>query len=235
MKYTTPEKVQRLLNYVFGESWGDGEIVTNVIVGCAEPGYRDNDSVIVLGDWNPRHITGVTVNDFNSPLSRWKSDDPRVTFPKRLAESLERMGANIEWSDEWYSCGSCGRAVRSQPNSYQWKPSYLMGEGEICCLDCARDMGEDALDEYVNNPDTVITWCEPSYVESFGYVKWEPGNEHTYENGWHPGQNDNPQSIYDEIVAAHENDVKVVFFLDENSQFYIRFSAYVKEETKEND
>lgn len=226
MAHTTLEKVTRLINYATGEEYGDGYTVTNVIVGYAEPGYGSNDDVIVLGDWNPRHIPGATGD-------RWTSTDPAVTLPVRLARSLERSGARIEWSDEWYQCGNCYRAVRCEADSYSWRPYYAMADGEITCADCLRDMGDDALTDVINNPQACVTWCDAAHVVSLGFVKWEPGDEHTYESGWHPGQTDNPQEIYDAIVARYEEQEKpapdVVFFLDESSQFYVRFSAYVRD------
>lgn len=227
MAHTTLSKAQRLIEFATGESYGDGYTVTNIIIGYAERGYGDNESVIVLGDWNPRNVPGATGD-------RWNSTDPAVTMPVRLARSLERVGASIEWSDEWYQCGNCYRAVRATGDSYSWRPYFTMVDGEITCADCLRDMGDDALTEHVNNPHSCVTWCDASHVESLGYVKWEAGDEHTYENGWHPGQTDDPQAIYDAIVAQYDDGTDkpapdVVFFLDESSQFYIRFSAYVRD------
>lgn len=220
---TTYDKVSRLIEYATGERHGDGYIVTDVISGYAEPGYPSGDDVvIVLGDWNDkiRYVDGV----------REVLDD----FPSRLARSLERVGAELEWLDEWYSCSGCFRAVRSTENSYHWKPAYLWTDNGPVCHECAIGDGEDALtaygDEregYINNPQKCVTWCEPEHVESFGFVKWEPGNPQTYENGWHPGQTDDPKVIFDVILEAHPT-AEVIFFLDESSQFYVRFSAYVR-------
>lgn len=223
---TVYDKVSRLVNFATGEPYGDGYTVTDIIIGYAEPGYGDNDSVIVLGDWNPRRVDGI--EDY------WNSTDPRVTLPVRLSRSLERVGAEIEWADEWYQCGNCYRAVRATGDSYSWRPYFTMADGEITCADCLRDMGDDAIAEHVNNPRSCVTWCDASHVESLGFVKWAPGDEHTYENGWHPGQTDDPQAIYDAIIAeyyARPNGAApdVVFFLDEQSQFYVRFSAYVRD------
>lgn len=218
MTLTVADKVARLVNYATGDPYGDGEVVTNVLGGYAEPGYGSplsDEVVIVLGNWNDkdRYVNGKReiVSD----------------VPSRLARSLERVGAEIEWLDEWTECQGCYRAVRTQPDSYSWRSSYAECDGAILCRDCLRECEEDALSEYVNNPLRCVTWCDPAHVESFGYVKWEPSDPHTYESGWHPGQTDTPEPILDEIHAAHP-DAEVVFFLDESSQFYIRFSAYYR-------
>lgn len=222
---TVLDKVSRLVQFATGEPYGDGEIVMNVIVGYAEPGYGTDETVIVLGNWNIR-----------GPKFR---NDPTLTaeesMPDRLARSLERVGAEIEWLDEWDQCQNCYRAVRTQGDSYHWKPYYQWTEdsGPICA-DCLLKDGIDAItgfgndrDSYVNNADKALTWCEPSHVESFGFVKWEPGDEHTYESGWFQGQDDKPADILAEILRRDET-AEVVFFLDEASQFYIRFSAYFR-------
>jgi hypothetical protein len=220
------KNVQRLVRAATGEEYGNGSTVTDIIVGYAEPGYGNADSVIVLGDWNPQHVSGE---------DRWTSTDKRVTMPVRLATALERVGAEIQWRDEWTQCGSCFRAIRTQPDSYGWMPSYVyLEDNGPTCADCLISDGEDALtgfgnesDSYVNNASKCLTWCERSHVESFGFVKWEPGEEHTYESGWHPGQTDAPEPILAAILERYPN-AEVVFFLDESSQFYVRFSAYVR-------
>lgn len=216
---STMDKVRRLVHAATGEEWGDGYTVTDVILGYAEPGYGSDDSVVVLGDWNPKRWA----SEGDAPLT------PAERLPSRLARSLERVGANIEWLDEWTSCSECLRAVRTQPDSYSWQASFVVTEdGDTFCLDCLIAQGEDALTEYVNDARKCVSWCEPSHVESFGYVKWESGDPHDYESGWHPGQDDDPSAILASIHAAQPG-ADVVFFLDESSQFYVRFSAYVRQ------
>jgi hypothetical protein len=198
---STYDKVSRLIQFATGEPYGDGEVVTDVMVGYAEPGYpSDPDVVIVLGNYNPRHISGQ---------DRWSSDDPRVTMPVRLARSLERVGAELEWSDEWTQCQGCFRAVRTTENSYSWRPSFLWTDGGAVCHECAIKDGEDAFtgygdddESYINNAGKCVTWCDPLHVESFGFIKWEANAPHTYENGWHPGQTDDPADILAGIHAA---------------------------------
>lgn len=200
--------------------------MTDVATGYAEPGYgrlRDDDPVIVFGNWNDhtRYVNGehIILSD----------------VPSRLARSLERVGAEIEWCDEWTTCSSCYRAVRTESDSYHWRPSYLWVEdtGPLCSA-CLIADGEDAIlgygredASYVNNPRMALAWCDAQHVESFGFAKWEPGDEHTYESGWHPGQTDDPARILAALLEVHPS-AEVVFFLDESSQFYIRFSAYFR-------
>jgi hypothetical protein len=68
--------------------------------GYAEPGYTDPEKGIVFANWN--------------------------YFPRELPDILERGGYEIEWSDEWATCGDCGRAVRTSPNSYGWEAYFVI-------------------------------------------------------------------------------------------------------------
>jgi hypothetical protein len=223
---TTRDKVRRLVRFATGDEYGDGEMVTDIILGYAEPGYGSVPSgetpIIVLGNWNPRRVPGEDR----------KSKHPAVTLPKRLGEALERAGAGVHWLDEWARCDGCYRAVRTEPDSYSWQPSYALTDGGLLCHDCLRECGEDALDEYVNDSGRAVTWADGPHLESFGYVKWEPRDPHTYESAHHSGQDDEPADVLAEI-QGHYDDARVIFLLDEASQFYVRFSAYVKIESED--
>jgi hypothetical protein len=135
-----------------------------------------------------------------------------------------------EWSDEWHQCSDCYRIVRNSGDSYMWQPFYTMiNECEPVCGDCLIKMGDEALEDYVNNSDRVVTWCDESHLESLG---WQRDNPRQYENGWHPGQDDNPATIMAGIQEADPN-LDVLFWLDESSQFYIGFSAFTRKRENE--
>lgn len=90
----------------------------------AEPGYTDPEcGIIATGNWN-------SVDE----------DD----MPERLSELLERLGVSCEWSDEWSSCGGCGKLVRTEPDCYDWEPSYHISDSDIYCRECrAPDTSDD--------------------------------------------------------------------------------------------
>jgi hypothetical protein len=79
----------------------------------AEPGYETPERGILFANWNLFCTEAVTL--------------------------CERMGFAIEWSDEWSTCGDCGRAVRTSPDSYAWELSFVLDEGELLCEECAED------------------------------------------------------------------------------------------------
>lgn len=215
----TYDAVRAILADELGEEWGDGYTVMDVVSGYAEPGYGSDESVVVMGNWNPKRFP----RGDDAPLTHEENVGPR------LAERLENVGAELEWYDEWATCGECYRAVRTQGDSYSWKPYYVMGECEFTCADCAREDVDTYLEGYVNNPQNAVTWCGPVELNAAGWEQYAPGDPQQYQNGWHPGQTDNPHDILDGILAD-DPDAEVIFLLDANSQFYMEFSAWVKVE-----
>jgi hypothetical protein len=99
--------------------------------GYAEPGYSDPESgIIATGNWND--ITTYT-NGTHLTLS---------DIPSRIAKLFTKLGIPTEWSDEWCECTHCGKIVRTEPDSWSWKPSYKVGDGELWCNEC-----DDSKDE----------------------------------------------------------------------------------------
>ena len=79
--------------------------------GYAEPGYDQPKRGVVMANWN--HL------------------------PKELDSILDRAGYTVEWSDEWTECSDCGKALRTSPDSYGWRPSYTVtSDGEVVCRVC---------------------------------------------------------------------------------------------------
>ena len=218
---TTGELASRLVEIATGEPYGDGYVVTDIIDGYASPRYGSADATIVLGNWNTKRYA----REGDAPLTK---DE---TMPARLARVLERAGAEVEWLDEWTSCSECYRAIRTEPDSYGWKPEYAwLGDCDIVCSACLLEDVAGSIDagDYVNNPDKAITWADGATLEREGWTQWAPDDPRQYESGWHPGQDDNPREILASILAADE-DAEVVFLIDSTGQFDIRFSAYTRD------
>jgi hypothetical protein len=80
--------------------------------GYAEPGYTDPENGVLFANWN--------------------------RFPRNFDQLLEKAGYACEWSDEWATCEDCGKAVRTEPDSYCWKPAFRMGREDcgLFCVDC---------------------------------------------------------------------------------------------------
>ena len=101
--------------------------------GYAEPGYDDPERGILFANWNNETRRGTDAE--RKAGDYW----PTVsTFRSRFADLLERAGYDTQWSDEWVIC-DCGRAVRVEPDGWDWTPSYVIADGGFACHECWRD------------------------------------------------------------------------------------------------
>lgn len=182
--------------------------------GYSEPGYTDPEiGIIATGNWNDDDRYD------NDTRTRVVTSD----VPSRLASVLEKLGVEIEWEDEWSSCSDCGKLVRTSADSYHWQPNYVLGDGELLCHDCVEEDPAAHLESLEGNEHACNT-IESIDPAQHGYVAF---NDDSYETGWHPGQNDSPATVAKELRAKGVE--RFVFQLDENSQFYSRWSVYVHE------
>jgi len=166
----------------------------------AEPGYGPAEKGIAFANWNPE-------------------------LEHRVGDVLEKLGVECEWSDEWATCGNCGKAVRTSPDCYFWKPYYWLCEGELTCGECILKDPEGIgyLEHLENNPysaDTLgVDWSK------YGYILLDE----KWENGLHPGMNDKPEEVMAKLLKYHDSAI----FTLETSQFYVTFRAWVKENSEE--
>jgi hypothetical protein len=172
----------------------------------AEPGYTSREECIAFGNWNT--------------ITKWTDGKSEVidNTPKRLGDALERLGVDLEWSDEWAFCSSCGKAVRTQADSYSWKRSYTEDDGDITCEDCINPA------EYLEGLEGHDDHC--ATIDSI-----DPGQHDyrrlalTFEHGFHPGQDADPKKIG---AALRKMGVsRYLFVLDSTGQFDIAFSVWV--------
>jgi hypothetical protein len=179
--------------------------------GYAEPGYSDPASgIIVFGNFNA--ITKYTGNKFIT------IDDA----PARLAKLLEKLGVELEWSDEWTTCNQCGRAVRTKPDSYSWQPSYSSTDDGITCHECVEEDPTDYLQSLEGDDRRCVTLSLD--LEAHGYRLLADD----FENGFYGGQADRPELIAE---ALREQGVeRFIFKLDSTGQFDMSFSVWVHED-----
>jgi hypothetical protein len=159
----------------------------------AEPGYSQTAKGILFANWN--------------------------YFPHGIDILLERYGYSIEWSDEWATCEACNRAVRTSADSYRWQPSYvLMHDCEIICTDCLNGDAGEYLESLENKPTRALNLPAIDPAE-WGYVKIEDG----FENGFHPGQNDDPKVIFARLTAQYP---RLLFQITGVGQFDLGFAVW---------
>lgn len=78
----------------------------------AEPGYDAPPKGILIANWN--NLRGI---------EQWLGD----------------QGYSLEWSDEWTFCDDCNAAMRTQADSYDWRPSFIETDNGCLCKSCAAD------------------------------------------------------------------------------------------------
>lgn len=181
--------------------------------GYAEPGYADPDPcIIATGNWNK-----VTRYDETSH----KFEDVDLT-PTRVGDTFERMGIELEWSDEWSTCDDCGKLVRTSPNGNFWTPSYWMGDGFIACAACVQKDPTDYLASLEGKARSAMTFDVD--VEKHGYVHID----REFESGLHHGQDADPKLIAKALKAMGIE--RFIFKIDAKNPFTVSFSFYVHEE-----
>jgi hypothetical protein len=184
----------------------------------AEPGY--GPGVAVMGNWNEPRWLERDLSDAN------KAKATRLWA--RMQSALEKVGAQLEWEDEWSSCGDCGRIVRTQGDSYSWQPSFaIVNECELVCHECLESDPEPLLRGLEGDASRCLT-IDSIDPADHGYRQI---NEEPLETGWHPGQTDSPEVILGIMHALGAK--RVLFQLHENSQFYSRWNAWVHEDELE--
>ena len=170
-----------------------------------EPGYTDPEKGVILANWND--------------------------VPKRIADYLEAAGFELEWYDEWAIDYEHDKAYRTQPNSYHWESSIRWTEDG--CMLTPDDSPSDWIDEFkiydqgqLGTLGALPSWITEQDLEDAGYEKFPDEGSPDFENGWFPGQRDDPKSIANSIFDNMSDVDCIVFRITEQSQFYVKFQAW---------
>ncbi len=194
----------------------------------AEPGYDNPKSqLIATGDWNSRTVRRRQWGD--RPLPDFLTvKDPDATYETidntmpRIGAILEKLGAELEWEDEWCACSECNKLVRISPDSYSWKPSYWNSGGcGLYCHECVKDDPEDYLEHLEGNAGDANTLDLD--LEEHEYRKVDAD----YENGLNGGQCDDPGVIAKSLWSLGIE--RFIFEIDGIGQFDVHFSVWVHE------
>jgi hypothetical protein len=183
--------------------------------GCVEPGYADNP--VVLGNWNNKKVY-----DRETGQSRVVDS----TMP-RLAKLFEKLGYEVEWEDEWGICDECGKAYRTQPDSYSWKRYHWDSPaGYSYCGDCIKRDPTDYLEWLNGNSNAAMTFDID--LSEHGYKNY---NHYIYETGFHSGQNSNPKAVAKELRDKGITDF--IFVIDSNGQFGCDWDCWIRKPESE--
>lgn len=185
----------------------------------AEPGYElGGKDGILFGNWNK--------------LDRWTREtgsvlvEPDNTIWQKAVNLLGKV-CDLEWSDEWTTCSDCGKAVRTQADSYQWQRSYVELDCEIVCCECVGKHAEDVLEKFEGNAKSALTGDLGLNPAAHGY--WLAQDD--FENGWYGGQDADPEAIARTLTKAGIE--RFLFRIDSVGQFDLKFSLFIHESEKE--
>jgi len=197
-----------------------------------EPGYWDSTTtMVVLGNYwcrcgkHPRagqpsrgyFKSGDTIKP--DELHGYSDHHPRVWA------ALEAAGVQFEWYDEWMVDHETSKAYRTQPDSYSWQPSVILDDtGEWLTPD--SDI-TDWLAWAINEPGRCLFRSQWDALIEAGFAPW-PDDDTRFENGWHPGQTDDPRDITEQIRAV-DPDCEIVFCTTSTGQFDVEFKALIRQ------
>lgn len=176
--------------------------------GISERGYEDKP--MICADWNP----------------------PKM---KRLGDWIEKFyhgNIEVDWSDEWMRC-ECGKAVRSQADSYGWEPSYVwLSDYDIACIECANDSLEEIIEHYQNKTTHALpSWMAES-AEKAGFHCLETDEAYCtrFETGWRRGQDDTPEKALKLAKGILPYKFDYLFTISDRGQFDIKWNMLVRKQ-----
>lgn len=182
------------------------EILPNSYVGK----YQEENFVVIEEGWTGLNTFVEEVNKLN----HLKEDEEDILTEDDILN-------NWGFSDEYTTCDECGDIIRTSATHYGWKPDYWINNGSICCGKCIRNYPEEYIEHLTNNYHAANTILNSEALEEYGYIKLPE----QYETGFHPGQNDSPEKIYNEIKNKYDS---IIFEILDSGQFDIRWTIWVK-------
>lgn len=149
--------------------------------------------------------------------------DEKVDQIERI---LDKVDSELGWIDEWNYCYDCYKGLRTSPTCWSWTPNYIHDiEGYLICKECFKDNPEAYLEMYEDNPYVALpNWADLTLLE-LGYRKYF---DEDCETGFHPGQNDSPEKVAEEL--REKGIYNFVFVIEATGQFDTDWNVYVKEE-----
>lgn len=93
----------------------------------------------------PKGLVTANWND----ITEWHGNE-RVEvsdIPSRVCSLFERCGLEINWCDEVSMCDGCYKAIQTEPDCFSFRPSFMVGDGEILCQECIADDPEPWLEQ----------------------------------------------------------------------------------------
>jgi hypothetical protein len=182
---------------------------------------EDSGKGILTANWN--HFPRSAARDSHRTEEGRKAQDFNWGKGKRFGDVLERMGYQLEWSDQTDRCSHCDGCIHTDAQFYGDTSHYaVLGECDVVCEACIRkDFAEEYLEGLEGNDRSAVN-IRGINPAKYGYTEVQCG----FESGFFPGQNDDPRKIKRELEArGYEG---ILFEISDSGQFDVHFCAWCR-------
>lgn len=183
------------------------------------------DHVLKNGDYSEQYgEMGYYLEGVGILFANWND------YSQRIQDYLEAAGYALEWLDQWVIDYGHSKAYRISPNSYDWVCQVTFtDDGELLTPDSPI---EDWTHHFAITDHTQPIKALPSHIianqlKELEFKKLRKSKElSTFESGFHPGQDDQPENIAK--VLFDQGYSEIVFKIESSGQFDIEFSAWAR-------
>lgn len=185
-----------------------------------------------LGKIDPDYQYGETIESEKIIIANWNKISDK--YPNFDVWSSDTFGNDIVWGydDEYYQCNHCYKYIPIYPSYYGDTQEYVwLGDCEVLCPDCAFEFPSDLIEEYTNQTNKAFPNWGVDVLKEDGFIcldSEDTENCAIFENGFYPGQNDNPVDIiakFGDTIYKYD----YVFVINSAGQFDVQFSLWLKE------
>ncbi len=180
---------------------------------------EDSGKGVLTANWN--HFPRSTASDSHRSDEGKQAQDFNWNRGRKFQDILERMGYKLEWSDQTCRCDECGNVcVESDGHDCN---QYWDDENGTTCAECTRTRLTSEYLEWLEGSSRRALGIHGIKLSDHGYMEVKCG----YENGFHPGQNDDPRKIKAELKRRGYGGI--VFEISDLGQFHVGFCVWVRE------
>lgn len=157
--------------------------------------------------------------------------------PDSIHPPKDEIG-EVEWgfNDEYQLCDDCSSIViRTSPDSYGWTlEAYRDEEGYLYCESCAQSLQDDCISrtqDKIDNGEEPISYPDIFKIgDDWRSVDHPVYNNHLWESGLHPGQNDSPLKQGKIVRSIRYNNTPIfqIIYRIYPSQFDISWDALIR-------
>lgn len=176
---------------------------------------------------------GETLDEKTAFIANWNDFDKISTWLVNL-EMYDHASIELLWSDTYMQCGDCYKYFDGSPAHYGDQGNGLwVSDCDYLCQSCATEAIDDVIEHYQNDTNIAIPGFMIDSIKDQGFVCMDDADLETckiFESGYHPGQNDSPVSIIEDLDKEGITDkFDYIFGITSTGQFDINFALFLRE------